>query len=65
MIIPKAYYDNKFEIHFSVRKKTMFYTIFKWNDDGTNRASIHTAKYNNEDPKSLITSEINSREESK
>lgn len=59
MRVPKTFYHNKSEVSFKVKNKQIFYTIYKWNDEGINRASIHTAKYNNEDPKSLITSETN------
>lgn len=62
MRVPKTFYHDKFEVSFKVKNKQVLYTVFKWNDEGTNRASLKSGKYNNENPKDLITSEIKSEQ---
>lgn len=62
MRVPKTFYHNKFEVSFKVKNKQIFYTIFKWNDEGANRSSLKSGIYNNENPKDLITSEIKSEQ---
>ena len=59
MRVSKTFYHNKFEVSFKVKNKQIFYTVFKWNDEGINRSSISSGKYNNEHPKDLITLETN------
>ena len=62
MRVPKTFYQDKFEVSFKVKNKQIFYTVFKWNNEGINRASLITRKYNNENPKDLITKEIKSEQ---
>jgi hypothetical protein len=65
MRVPKTFYSNGFMINFTVKHKEIFYHIHKWNIFGNTLSLLSTGKYNNQDPKFLITSEIKSCEESK
>ena len=55
MRVPKTFYDNGFVVTFHVKNKDIFYEIFKWSEDGILSALLKTGKYNNENPKDLIT----------
>ena len=59
MRVPKIFYDNGFEVSFHVKNKEVFYYIWKWSEDGFIRG-LKSGKYNNENPKDLITLEIKS-----
>ena len=63
MRVPKTFYDKGFVVRFTVKHKQIFHNIYKWSKDGVNLGKITTGKYNNEDPKDLITLEIKSCEE--
>ena len=60
MRIPKTFYDKQYQISFNVKDGQIFYHINKWSEDGTNLSLLKTGKYNNENPKDLITLEIKS-----
>jgi hypothetical protein len=58
--VPKTFYYNSHIVEFYTVKKTIYYKISRWDELGTNLALLKADKYNGEDPKSLITSEIKS-----
>jgi hypothetical protein len=60
--VPKTFYHYGSVITFYVKTKEIFYNLNKWNESGTNLALLSTGKYNNEDPKDLITLEIKSEQ---
>ena len=62
MKVPKTFYDNGFVISFPVKNKKISYCIYKWNKNGDSQALLASGKYNNENPKDLITSEIKSEQ---
>ena len=62
MRVPKCIYYDHFVTEFYTKNKERFFCISKWNESGTNLALISTGKYNDEDPKSLITDEIKSEQ---
>lgn len=65
MRVPKTLYHNGFVVMFHVKNKEIFYDVYKWSKDGLNDALIKSGKYNNENPKDLITLEIKSCEDLK
>ena len=56
--VPKTIYLDEFIVGFHVKNKQLFYDVMKWERGGTVLALLSSGKYNNEDPKSLITSII-------
>ena len=62
MRVPKTFYHNKCEVCFRVKNNEIFYDILKWSEDGSNLALLKYGKYNNENPKDLIPSEIKSEQ---
>ena len=58
MRVPKTFYNNGSVVGFCVKNKQILYAVWKWSNDGTNRALLSTGKYNGENPKDLITLEI-------
>lgn len=63
--VPKTFYNDGVIVEFYTVKKIIYYKISKWNESGTNLALIKAGKYNGENPKDLIPSEIKSCEELK
>ena len=49
-------------ISFRVVKKEIFYYLYKWNEDALMFSLLLEGKYNNENPKDLITLEIKSEQ---
>jgi len=55
---PKTIYQDKFIMSFHVISKEIYYTIYKWSDDGTNRGSITSGKLGGQSPQQILDSTI-------
>ena len=55
---PKVIYKNKHVMTFYVNNKEIYYTIYKWADDGLSRFAIATGKLGTQNPQDILNSTL-------
>ncbi len=54
MRTPKPIYNNLFVMNFNTVKSEIYYSISKWNDDGTLLALLQKARLGSQEPKKIL-----------